>query len=373
MGLIHTNDLDAWHASVAAHRSPLRRLRNQFRSAAPEPAVLLMPGALRDAPRANDHSADENPAGENSGIAEIDILLVLDSLSPSQLAAILAPLRHLERSRVAILTTPAAAAGLPLAGGGRPVAIGQVSDLDLALPHLRSVLAVGNYMRLGAIAHASALRAGAAFLVAQHGIVTPFAPPLPVGAELLAWSQEDGAFWTDGRNDVASQTVGGQLLHEALRSGDQQRVGGDPTSLTYLGQLHGHELQRRSMARAAGAFCRTTGALYRPHPSETDIASRMQHRLWRWRGIQFESSGKPLPELNTAVVSVFSTGILEAAAAGIPAWVDFPEPPQWLEEIWQRYGMKHFGSSAPTVVSPTVNEPAKVIAEIVLQRAGGRR
>ncbi|MSW45338.1 MAG: RNA-binding protein [Actinobacteria bacterium] len=310
---------------------------------------------------------------ESVGVDEVDILLVLDSLSPSQLAAILAPMRHLERSRVAVLTTPAAAAGLPTAAGSKPLSIVQVSDLDLALPHLRCVLAVGDYMHLGAIAHATALGANAAFLVAQHGIVTPHAPPLPKGAELLAWSEEDGEFWAGGRNDVTSHTVGGQLLHEALRSGDQQRVGGEATSLTYLGQLHGHELQRRSMARAAGAFCRTTGALYRPHPSETDIASRMQHRLWRLRGIEFESSGMPLPELNTAVVSVFSTGVLEAAAAGIPAWVDFPEPPQWLEEIWQRYGMKRFGSSAPTVVPPTVNEPAKEIAEIVLQRAGGRR
>ena len=46
-------------------------------------------------------------------------------------------------------------------------------------------------------------------------------------------------------------------------------------------------------------------------------------------------------------MSVFSTGVLEAAAQGRDAWVDFPRPPAWLGEFWERYGMHRFGG-APT-------------------------
>ena len=353
-------DLDAWHASIAAHRSPVRRIRNRFRSGAPEPATLLLPGG------------------------DAEVLIVVDALSPSQVAALIAPMRHLDPSRVAVLTTPAAAPGIPEATPSRSSTISDAPALTRALPALRCVLAVGDYMQLGALAHASAERAGAAFLVVQHGIVTPFAPPLPSGAELLAWSEADAAFWTAGRSDVSSHVVGGQLLHEAhtacadrapraTRTGDTGSTGAaSPTSITYLGQLHGHELPRRAMARAAERFCRSTGAVYRPHPSESDIASRLQHRLWRLRGIEFDPGRTPLPDLGTSVVSVFSTGVLEAAAAGIPSWVDFPDPPVWLAEIWQRYGMQRHGSTVPTEVAPTLEEPARLIAGIIEQRATRR-
>jgi hypothetical protein len=303
------------------------------------------------------------------------VLVVLDSLSPSQTAAVLAPVRHLEPSRVAILTTPATASSQQLGAGEGSLPILDGSELDTALPGLRCVLAVGNYMHLGALAHACAQRFGAPFLVVQHGIVTPFAPPLPAGAELLSWSQKDAEFWIAGRTDIESYSVGGQLLH-AARTALQARPATPevaPRTITYLGQLHGHELPRRSMARAARSFCASTGAVYRPHPSETDIVSRLQHRSWRLRGIRFDMTGNPLPQLNTTVVSVFSTGILEAAAAGIPAWVDFPDPPPWLVEIWQRYEMKRFGTSVPTEAPVTAQEPARLIAEIIEQRAAGHR
>ena len=35
-------------------------------------------------------------------------------------------------------------------------------------------------------------------MVVQHGILTPFMAPLPVGAHLLAWSEADAAFWASG-------------------------------------------------------------------------------------------------------------------------------------------------------------------------------
>ena len=134
---------------------------------------------------------------------------------------------------------------------------------------------------------------------------------------------------------------------------------------TYLGQLHGAELPRRELAAAAEAFCRTTGATYRPHPSERDRASRRQHALWERAGIHVDHAGGPLAEVGTPVVSVFSTGVLEAAARGIPAWVDFPRPPIWLAEFWTRYRMSQWGG-APTP-SPVLagDPPARLVADLI--------
>jgi len=78
-------------------------------------------------------------------------------------------------------------------------------------------------------------------------------------------------------------------------------------------------------------------------------------------------------ELRTSLVSVFSTGILEGAAAGIPAWVDFPNPPHWLEELWQRYSMSQYGSTEPTKVKIPVDEPAQAIAELLIAQTRARR
>lgn len=41
-----------------------------------------------------------------------------------------------------------------------------------------------------------------------------------------------------------------------------------------------------------------------------------------------------------------SHGVLEAAARGLPAWVDYPDPPEWLEEFWARYGLQRWGGEA---------------------------
>ncbi len=95
---------------------------------------------------------------------------------------------------------------------------------------------------------------------------------------------------------------------------------------TFLGQLHSAEMGRREMARFTGAFCRTEGARYRPHPGERDRLSRWQHARWRRQGIELDDGSVPLRELPTPVVSVFSTGILEAAARGVPAWAAYDRP-----------------------------------------------
>lgn len=358
VSLHHPTDLAAWHGSVGAGSNPLRNLPNRIRSRRdPEPPELMLP------PGSAGHA---------------DILIVIESPTASQVASLVAPMRFLDPERVALLTTAGSRHRLQLDPSSAWVTITDPQDLSRALPGLRSVLTYGHYMRLGAIADITARKVGATSFVAQHGIITPLAPPLPEGSHLLAWSEADVRFWTSGRSDVGHHIVGSQLLHEAhqgaagdglLFPSETERDLGTPTGITYLGQLHGSELPRRSMASAAVHFCRSTDATYRPHPSEHDLVSRMQHALWRRRGIRFDSSRLPLRDLHTEVVSVFSTGVLEAAAAGIPSWVNFPDPPEWLEELWQRYSMSRFGSAEPTRVEAPIDEPARTVAEIIAANA----
>ena len=363
MSLNHPADLTAWQGAILAHQSPLRNLRNRTRSRqAHEQAMLLLP----------DRSAPES----------VDVLIVIETPTPSQLAALIAPMRFLAPEQVAVLTN--ANSGHRLLGNrsSLSVSITDHHDLGRALPGLRSVLTYGHYMRLGAMADITARKVGATSFVAQHGIVTPLAPPLPADSHLLAWSDADAAFWSSGRSDVEQHVVGSQLLYEASRDTptfgrSRTRTNGDnvdtSAGITYLGQLHGHELPRHAKASAANHFCRTSGAIYRPHPSEHDLVSRMQHALWRSRGVRFDTTGLPMRELRTSIVSVFSTGVLEAAAAGIPAWVDFPNPPAWLEELWQRYSMSKYGSIEPTTVEIPYDEPARVIAELITTQTKARR
>lgn len=357
MSLHHPNDLSAWQHSIASTRSPIRKLRTRLRSRAePTPALLLLPAISPGA------------AGDRNSI--VDMLIVIDTPTASQLAALLAPMRHLPAARVAVLTSAGAGTRLPLDPGSTSVTIADHHDLTRALPDLRCVLTYGHYMHLGAMADATARTVGASSFVAQHGILTPFAPPLPEHSQLLAWSEDDAAYWTLGRPDVETHVVGSQLLHEA--TGERPVPSGDrepPDGITYLGQLHGYELPRRSMASAATRFCREHGAVYRPHPSETDLVSRLEHALWRSRGISFDLTRRPLDQLRTSVVSVFSTGVLEAAAAGIPAWVDHPDPPDWITELWGRYRMQRFGSTEPTRIATSEKEPARAIAELLITRA----
>ncbi len=118
---------------------------------------------------------------------------------------------------------------------------------------------------------------------------------------------------------------GGRLA--AARPGRPAPATSTPaTAPVYLGQLHAAELARRDLARAAAGFCRAHDATYRPHPSERDRLSRLLHALLASPRHPRRRRAAP-GELAAPVVSVFSTGVLEAAARGLPAWVDFPDPP----------------------------------------------
>jgi hypothetical protein len=187
--------------------------------------------------------------------------------------------------------------------------------------------------------------------------------PLPSGAHLLAFSAQDADFWRSGRTDVTTEVIGSELLWNAAHR--PRPAVGDATTPVFLGQLHGAELPRAISGGTAFAFCRDGAARYRPHPAETDRLSRWQHEIWRRRGIRFAAPGGLLDEPRP-VVSIFSTGVLEAAAAGIPAWVTCVRPPAWVQEFWERYGLRPWGG-APTPPPPQPDiEPARAIARRAL-------
>jgi hypothetical protein len=158
------------------------------------------------------------------------------------------------------------------------------------------------------------------------------------------------------------------LWEAAARAAGAPAEGARPV---YLGQLHGAELRHRDLARAAEEFCTTEHAAYRPHPAETDRRSRATHRRLERAGVAVDRSGTPLPELGAPVVSVFSTGVLEAAAAGLPAWVHFSDPPAWLAEFWERYGMSRWGMPPTAAPSRSEVEPAARVAQVVRDLAEG--
>ena len=87
------------------------------------------------------------------------------------------------------------------------------------------------------------------------------------------------------------------------------------------------------------------------------------HARWEKAGIAIDRSGVPLRELGAPVVSVFSTGVLEAAAAGLPAWVDLPDPPPWLQEFWDRYGLAPWGGPRRQPPERREVEPSRAVAE----------
>lgn len=343
MGLNHPHDVAAWHRwQQSRHR--LRQARHALR-----------PG--------------QGPATEALVLTTYDaeprLLVAVDSSSPTSQASLVEPLAHLDVPLA--LLSPGPAPELP---GRRPVASEEVrADVPAALRGLTAVASLGHYLPRGEAAHSWAQALGIASFVVQHGALTPYAPPLPQGARLLAWSDADADFWRSGRRDVTHEVVGSQLLWRAgLVTGPRAPSSTGEERLTYLGQMHAAELPRGRLVRAAAAYCRSHDAVYRPHPSERDALSRLTHDGYRRLGITVDGS-TPLARLGGPVVSVFSTGVLEAAAQGRDAWVDFPRPPAWLGEFWERYGMHRTGDTPTPAPDRTGSEPARRIAEILAEAA----
>ena len=288
---------------------------------------------------------------------EPDLLVVLDSTSPSNIAALAQPLAHLPLDRIAVLAPLDITGQLPKASWTATAA-----DLRSDLRSIRSVLLAADYLPLGASVVAN-MQHNTRLLYVQHGLLTPVAPPLPRNCTVLAFSDADAAFWTEGRQDVSSQAVGSQLLWAA---GETRVESVDAhVAPVWLGQLHGAELPRNHMAAAAEDFCLTYGAIYRPHPAETDRASRRQHHVWMNKGIHFGENA-PLSQTRNPIVSIFSTGVIEAAAMGLPSWVFYPNPPRWLEEFWERYSMHRWGDADPTPAPLRADtSPAQRVAKLL--------
>jgi hypothetical protein len=332
MGLIYPRDLRAWH-DWQQSRSRLRHLAHRWRSEQPLTGVLTVIG---ERPRT---------------------LVILDTLTPTSRLALLEPARHLVGDH-ALLTAaplPARAVGPRASQSTLGLAPDEVPE---TLREVTTVVALGHFLARDAVGYAWSRRLGADFVAVQHGLLTAYAPPLAPDSRLLAWTSADADFWRGGRDDVQTDVVGSQLLWEA--GAEAAEVTDDRP--TFLGQLHGAEVGRHAMARFTASFVRGEGLRYRPHPSEIDRLSRWQHALWRRRGMLFDESGLPLRDLPTPVVSVFSTGVLEAAARGVPAWVAFDRPPPWLAEFWERYGMSRYGGTPTAVPNRPRAEPAALIA-----------
>ena len=342
MGLREPTDLTAWHRWQSS-RHRLRRLRHGWRSERPEQLVLSVYGT------------------------EPRLLVALDSRSPTSHAALLEPLRHLPVSFAVlssiptgdlnVTTTPPTTSHLP------------GNELPSSMRSMRAAISLGSYMPCGHLAHQWSQQLGVPQYVVQHGALTPFMAPLPEGANVFAWTESDANFWRSGRTDGRHVVVGSQLLWRAAgaahRDGPDLRDQGGPNgALTYLGQMHGAELSRTRLARAAASFCHEHGATYRPHPSERDKLSRLAHASYRRLGIRVDGTDL-LAGMTNPVVSVFSTGVLEAACQGRSAWVDFPRPPAWLGEFWERYGMQRFGRAPTSAPAAPAIEPARRIAQVL--------
>ncbi|WP_236082505.1 prephenate dehydrogenase [Acidipropionibacterium jensenii] len=287
---------------------------------------------------------------------EPEILVVVDGGSASWRLALGRAVERMDPHRTAVLSR------LPEVSDLIPEGTHVIWNQGDSLPDVRSVLSLGSFNDLAGQVRPWCRQHDVRFVVAQHGLITPWAPPSADGDHFLAWSEADAAYQSAGRSSVTTEVVGSQMLWEAAKMPTAQMRDGRPVM---LGQLHGIELGRASEQCIYTSFCTRFAADYRPHPNEADVLSRAQHVIMRRAGVHFEMSGLPLAELGRPVVSIFSTGTLEAAQRGLPAWVYHPQPPDWIRDFWSRYGLSQFGS-APTAppVLPDV-EPATQVARIM--------
>ena len=307
--------------------------------------------------------------------AKPQVLIVMDSFSPTNRNAILEPLKHLGAVDVALWVPEDASEYLDGQYASERYSRKDWSEQEISgdelmrlLPDVRIVLSAAQFLGRGAVAYEFSRAIGAEYWMVQHGLLVPQAPPLPVGCTLLAFSEADAQFWASGRRDVTTHAVGSQLLYLAAQkaAGAEAQKQNDLEPI-FLGQMHGAELPRASFAYASHSFLKKFGGTYRPHPSEKDKLSVLTHKLWEKEGIRIDRSGTPLNEVPNPVVSIFSTGVLEAAIRGIPAWVYHPAPPAWLVEFWDRYGMNRWGQEpTPAPVQPK-KEPAQRIAELMIE------
>lgn len=335
-GLYIPDDLDAWKRWRAHERrvhEAISRLRRHGRPPTRRPAILSLP------------------------VDEPNVLVVIDSMTPSHRAAVWESATRLDPRTTAVLSRIPEAAGFVMTAQRR------VWRPGLPLPSsIGAVLSLGAFNELAGWVKPWASRHDAEFFVVQHGLLTPWAPPLAPGDHFLAWSEADVAYQVAGRTDVTADVVGSQMLWAAAQEPQAHLVDQRPVM---LGQLHGVELPRLGKQRIYTDFCRRHDATYRPHPAETDLLSRAQHQVMARRGVVVDTGAIGIADLGRPIVSVFSTGTLEAAARGLPAWVWHPDPPEWLRELWHRYGMSRYGSAPMAMPQVLGDSPAEFISTLM--------
>lgn len=313
-------DLESWRNWQASRRR-LHTLKDRLRG-----------GTAPSTPAIEFHQRGEDP----------ELLVVCESDSPTNHHSLLAPLELAADAPVVVAKPPHVSLELP-AEGWRTV--------NVLPPMIKRLASIGDHLPLGGWAHPLAAEQGWDQFVVQHGLLTPFAPPPPRGAHVFTWTEVDQAFLAAGRPDLTFETVGSPLLWNAHLH-PAPHVSRFETPV-FLGQLHGSELSRTSKVRSVTQFWRETGCTYRPHPREEDKLSRLQHVAWRRMGMRFDTS-RALAEVDQPVVAAFSTGVLEAAVRGVPAWVHHVDPPDWLTDFWHRYGLSTWGqdpSRGPSLLS----------------------
>lgn len=360
-GLIHPTSLERWQEWQST-RNRARQVKHAVTSAVrSRRGTNQLPGLVL-------HSRE----GEGSA----RLLIAVDSASPASRSSLLTALPYL---RIGVDVLSPTGVDLPELGGDEwaheriePATIRDEQRRRLAVVldarGIGAVLTLGQDLAAGRAAHEWALATDTASAVVQHRVLTPYAPPLPPRTTLLAWSDADAEFYRSGRDDVEVRTVGSQLLWQAGKeSAEEVDVTGQRP--VFLGQMHVAELPRRTTAGIAYSFCRAEEALYRPHPSEDDVLSRAAHTLLRRRGVDFQDSSVPLHEVHAPVVGIVSTGVLEAAARGIPSWVTGERVPAWVRELWDRYDMRRWGGEPTPALPSGADEPSRLIAQI-LEGAG---
>ncbi|AXK46853.1 hypothetical protein [Brachybacterium saurashtrense] len=346
MALIHPRSLERWQEwQTSRHRA--RQVKH------------AVAGALR---RGDEPARPALALHSRAGSGEGRILLGVDSASPTSRASLLTALPYL--SAPVDVLAPAGVELPEIAGPEWERRLVEEPAPALTGRGITTALTLGWHLRVGRAVHEWALAQDVAAAVVQHGALTPYAPPLPPRTTLLAWSDADAEFYRSGREDLEVRTVGSQLLWQAGREADGPLVV-EVDRPVFLGQMHGAELPRYVTAGTAYAFCRREGALYRPHPSELDALSRAAHAVMRRRGIEFQDTSLPLGELRRPVVGVFSTGVLEAAVRGLPAYVEARRAPGWVHEFWDRYGLRRWGGEPTPAPTGPADEPSRVIAQLL--------
>ncbi len=342
VGLVYPRDLAAWQAWQNNRRPMLQRLRAT--RYAPEETWVLTCGA--------------NPV----------VAVAVDGTTPSICAALEKPCRHIASEHLAILDRRAR---FDILGVDATVhKFSSIEELDRLCLDVKVAITIGAHLPLGKVAHSLVERRGGHAFVVQHGLLTPHAPPLPAQTTLLAWSDADAVFWKSSRQEIESVNVGSQLFWRPELSTEATGANDEPP--IFLGQLHAAELERVDLIRTSVRFCRQNHARYRPHPSERDKTSRLVHSAMRRGGITFDDTAQALDATRSPVVAIFSSGLLEAAANGRPAFGYHPSAPPWIHAFWERYNIGKWGSEPTLAPTQPEIEPALHIANVITSSIGLR-